>query len=54
MEKDQYSMYDKENLQILTSRLQIQRNEAYNQIALLETELIKAQKIIEELKKQEE
>lgn len=46
-------MEEKEHLQILINRLQTQRNEAYNQIALLETELIKAQKIIEDLKKEE-
>jgi hypothetical protein len=53
MEENQYSIYDKEHLQLLTTRIQIQRNEAFNQIALLEAELIKAQKTIEELKKQE-
>lgn len=53
MEENDRSISNKDHVQILTSRLQIQRNDAYNQIALLETELIKAQKIIEELKKQE-
>lgn len=53
MEENQKLVCDKEHLQTLASRIQIQRNDAYDQIALLETELIKAQKVIEELKKQE-
>jgi hypothetical protein len=35
----------------LIKRFQVQRNEALNQVALLETELIKAQYFIEELNK---
>lgn len=42
---------DKEQVEILIKRLEIQRNTAYSQIALLETELIRAQAVIDELKK---
>lgn len=42
---------DKEQVEILIKRLEVQRNTAYSQIALLETELIRAQTVIDELKK---
>ncbi len=43
-----------EYFQTLIKRMENQRNDALNNVALLEAELIKAQKIIEELKKQTE
>jgi hypothetical protein len=53
MNTEDHTIIDKKHMEILVNRLQIQRNDALNQIALLETELIKAQKTIEELKKTE-
>jgi hypothetical protein len=42
---------DKDHAEILIARLQAQRNDALNQVVTLETELIKAQKLIGELQK---
>ena len=42
---------DKDHAEILIARLQAQRNDALNLVVTLETELIKAQKLIKELQK---
>jgi len=45
------STFDRQYAEILIKRLEAQRNSAFNQIAMLEAELIKAQSYIQELQK---
>lgn len=52
MENTQQPDEKTEYIQTLMKRMEVQRNDALNNVALLEAELMKAQKIIDSLKAQ--